>query len=123
MPKTDSIDLTPFLRLLDTLRVLHWRASRSGEHEALGAAYDEIEGKVDEFVECFLGSHAPAEWEWNDVKADPLPDGEDTLAAWERAFGEFEEAAAPLCTRGSLQSVMDDITAASDRLRYRLKMA
>ena len=51
--------LTPFLTILNQLRVYHWQTSSYAEHKALGAAYDALDELFDKFVEVYIGKKRP----------------------------------------------------------------
>lgn len=49
--------VTTLLTLTHQLHVYHWQVNSFSEHEALGTAYSELDGLMDEFVEVFMGKN------------------------------------------------------------------
>jgi len=45
------------LGLLGQLRMLHWGTGSYAEHQALGKAYETLDGLVDTFMETWMGIH------------------------------------------------------------------
>lgn len=121
--KTDkTIDVTPFLRLQNCLKLLHWKARKHGEHVALGDAYEAMDDKIDEFIECFLGSYLSVQWDCYEINCD-IPQDEDSLITWRKLFNEFNGEVMEYCEENAaLASIRDDMEAISDRLCYLLKM-
>lgn len=122
---TKTIDVTPMLKLQNRLKLLHWRARRHGEHVALGDAYEAMDKKIDEFVECFMGSHQSVEWDCFDIVgiADNFGEEPDTYALVRQAFNEFNRCVKPVADdNAALASIRDDMQAIAARLCYLLKM-
>lgn len=49
--------ISKFLGLHAQLRVLHWQTTSYAEHKALGKAYEDLDGLIDQFVEVYFGAH------------------------------------------------------------------
>jgi hypothetical protein len=49
--------ITPLLTLQNQLRLLHWQTKSYSEHKALGRAYEDLDGIVDNFVETYFGKY------------------------------------------------------------------
>ena len=49
--------VTNLLKLQNQLRILHWQANLFGEHKALGKAYEELDGLIDDVVEVHQGKY------------------------------------------------------------------
>jgi hypothetical protein len=53
--------VTNLLTLQNQLKIHHWQTKSYAEHKALGRAYDEFSGLIDEFVEVFMGKYGRVE--------------------------------------------------------------
>jgi len=51
------------LKLQNQLRILHWQADGYGEHKALGKAYENLDGLIDDVVEVFQGKYGKIKYE------------------------------------------------------------
>ena len=49
------------LTLHNQLKIHHWQTKSYAEHQALGGAYDEFSGLIDEFIEVFMGKYGRIE--------------------------------------------------------------
>lgn len=49
--------ITPFLTILNQLKILHWQTKSYAEHKALGKAYESLDPLVDSFVEVYIGKY------------------------------------------------------------------
>lgn len=43
------------LEMLNTVKLYHWKTMKYAEHKATDELYDELNGKIDEFVEILMG--------------------------------------------------------------------
>ena len=53
--------VTILLTLHNQLKIHHWQTKSYAEHQALGGAYDEFSGLIDEFIEVFMGKYGRIE--------------------------------------------------------------
>jgi hypothetical protein len=53
--------VTNLLTLHNQLKINHWQTKSYAEHKALGRAYDEFSGLIDEFIEVFMGKYGRIE--------------------------------------------------------------
>ena len=53
--------VTNLLTLHNQLKIHHWQTKSNAEHQALGEAYDEFSGLIDEFIEAFMGKYGRIE--------------------------------------------------------------
>lgn len=44
-----------FLTIQNQLRILHWQTESYAEHKALGNAYEDLDGLIDDFIEVYSG--------------------------------------------------------------------
>lgn len=49
--------VTNLLTLHNQLKIHHWQTKKYSEHQALGSAYDEFSGLIDEFIEVLMGKY------------------------------------------------------------------
>jgi hypothetical protein len=49
--------VTNLIKLQNQLRILHWQANLFGEHKALGKAYEDLDGLIDNVVEVHQGKY------------------------------------------------------------------
>lgn len=49
--------VTNLLTLHNQLKIHHWQTKSYAEHQALGSAYDEFSGLIDEFIETLMGKY------------------------------------------------------------------
>ena len=43
------------LQMLNTVKLYHWKTMKHSEHKATDELYDDLNGKIDEFVEVLMG--------------------------------------------------------------------
>ena len=43
------------LQILNTIKLYHWKTMKYSEHKATDELYDDLNGKIDEFVEVLMG--------------------------------------------------------------------
>lgn len=51
------MNITNLLIIHNQLRIFHWQTTSFAEHEAFGKTYESLSGKIDEFVEVFMGKY------------------------------------------------------------------
>lgn len=49
--------LSTLLELQNQLRIYHWQTDSYASHQALGSAYEDLDEKIDSFVEEFMGKY------------------------------------------------------------------
>jgi hypothetical protein len=49
------LSLSPFLTVLNQIKVFHWQTSSFSEHKALDSTYDSLSELIDEFIETYMG--------------------------------------------------------------------
>lgn len=45
------------LEMLNTIKLYHWKTMKYAEHKATDDLYDDLNGKIDEFVEVLMGKN------------------------------------------------------------------
>ncbi len=49
------------LTILNQLKVYHWQTTSYAQHQALGGAYDALNGLIDQFIEVYMGKYGRIE--------------------------------------------------------------
>jgi len=49
--------ITPFLKLLNQLKIYHWQTKSYAEHIAFGKAYDNLDSLIDKLIEVYMGKN------------------------------------------------------------------
>jgi len=49
--------ITPFLTILNQIKIFHWQTTSYAQHKAFDKSYDNLSDLVDEFVEVFMGKY------------------------------------------------------------------
>lgn len=120
--KSTSIDLTPFLQFTSQVKILHWKAKSKSHHDVLGNIYDEMESKIDEFIECYSGKPIPVLMVCADIPIEITQ--EDDLTSFCKIYDAFKEEVVLLVDGNStLSSLVDDMTNICTRGMYLLKMS
>lgn len=52
--------LTNMLQMQQQYRIFHWQTKSYSEHKAFGAIYEALDGKIDLFIETFMGKYGRA---------------------------------------------------------------
>jgi hypothetical protein len=80
--------LTPFLVILNQIKIFHWQTYSYAEHKALGEAYETLDGLFDKFIEIYYGKYGrPTEqieytfkaFTYRDEPANTIKDYRDQL--------------------------------------------
>lgn len=113
------------LKLQNQLRILHWQADGYGEHKALGKAYENLDGLIDDVVEVFQGKYGKIKYE-SPVDFGLVNREEISIMDVLQEFTEY------LVTRfpegldnvkdSDLLNIRDEIMAVINRLKYLLTL-
>lgn len=121
--KTKSEIVQVFLETLTSIRLYHWKTKSYSQHKATDQLYEELEEKVDEFVEVMQGKMMhPNRIQWmNDkIKADS-PDAKkgmvNQLLEFNRKMQNLDGIFSPQKDSDML-SIRDDIVALVNRFLY-----
>jgi DNA-binding ferritin-like protein len=106
------------LTILNQLKYYHWATNSFARHEALGKAYNELNDKIDEFVEIFIAKYGKS-----------LPTMSITIhskseieisAALEEIVGFFTEQLPSVLNEKDtdLMNIKDEMLAVINRTRY-----
>lgn len=49
--------ITPFLKLLNQLKIFHWQTKSYAEHKAFGKAYENLDELTDKLIEVYMGKN------------------------------------------------------------------
>ena len=49
--------ITPFLKILNQIKIYHWQTTSYSQHKAFDKTYKNLSDLVDEFVEVFMGKY------------------------------------------------------------------
>jgi DNA-binding ferritin-like protein len=52
--------ITPFLTILNQIKIFHWQTSSYSQHKALDKTYKNLSDLIDQFVEVFMGKYGRA---------------------------------------------------------------
>ena len=50
-----SISFSPFLTILNQIKVFHWQTKSYSQHKSFDSAYEELSESIDEFLETYMG--------------------------------------------------------------------
>jgi hypothetical protein len=50
--------ITPFLVILNQIKIFHWQTRSYAEHKALGEAYEALDELFDKFIEIYYGKYS-----------------------------------------------------------------
>ena len=113
------------LKIQNQLRILHWQTLSYAAHKALGNAYEDLDGLVDDLVEVHQGKYGRITFETpidlGLVNQDEI-DLEDVLIQLnDYLSGPFAEMHDPVKDTDCL-NIRDEILAVVNRLRYLLTL-
>lgn len=118
------MNFTPFLKLLNVIKVLHWTTKSHAAHKELDEAYDNFSDKIDEFVECYLGKKTSSLPMTVGVIRLPENCTEDKpLDIFRLAYEDFHAEIKQYAENSSMQSLLDDLDNIAYTLTYLLRMA
>ena len=119
--KSEIVQL--FLEILTSIRLYHWKTRSYAQHKATDQLYEDLDGKVDEFVEVMQGKmmHPDrVEWMNEQIKAE-TPDTKKDMVNKMLDFNKKMQNLDNLFTTqkdSDLLSVRDDIVALVNRFLY-----
>lgn len=117
------MNFSPFFYFLNVVKSLHWAAKKHSQHKVLDDAYDEFSDKIDEFVECYLGSTDNSNIKYEihlDFSFDNEP--EELIYKFDAAFDDFNTAIQKYAIDDHLDSLIDDLNNIYSKTKYLLKM-
>ena len=97
--------------------ILHWQSKSYAEHQALGAFYEALPGKVDELVEAIQGRY-DSTIEFPATYHTPADTGKLELSDLSEYFEESREV---LPQDTEIQNIADEIQALIDSTLYLLR--
>ena len=68
-----------FFLFLNTIKSLHWATKSYAHHKVLDDAYNDFSNKIDEFVECCLGSNNVSKFSDISISFDIPTDEEEII--------------------------------------------
>ena len=114
--------VTTFLTLTHQLHVYHWQVDSFSVHEALGEAYTDLDGLMDQFVEVFMGKNGKISSKGGfNIKLSNITD-QEPVAFIDSAIGyltndlpkEIKEQDTDLL------NIRDEMLAVLNKLKYKL---
>ena len=97
--------------------ILHWQSKSYAEHQALGAFYEALPGKVDELVEAIQGRYDST----IQFPADYYPPEKTGNRELHDLSEYFEEKRSVLPQDSEIQNIADEIQALIDSTLYLLR--
>ena len=97
--------------------ILHWQSKSYAEHQALGAFYEELPGKVDELVEAIQGRYDST----IEFPVDYYPPEKTGKRELSDLSEYFEEKRKVLPQDSEIQNIADEIQALIDSTLYLLR--
>lgn len=116
-----TIELTPFLRLLNAVQILHWGAHKHSHHVVLGDCYKAFAEKIDEIVEYLKGMEADLNSTYGDIPMHNV-DPSNPYENFRALYKEFSNAVEEYSSASAYKSLMDDMEVIADRCAYLLRM-
>ena len=116
-----------FLEILSQVRIYHWQSFGYAEHTALGNYYDTMSDLVDGFVESYQGNFGRVFVDCSkilieDMKEYSIVNYIQDAGSWLRKFRSELEAKDSYNTT-ELQNQLDEMIAATDKLKYLLTLS
>lgn len=112
---------TPFLKLLNTILVLHWSTTTYATHVTLDNTYNELKNELDLLIECYIGKTLTNNLEIESINIIPLKNN-DLIKFFKMNFEVFFKEIDPYITTPGLRSIVDNIEVIGHRLSYLLRM-
>jgi hypothetical protein len=116
--------ISPFLSIVNQLKVYHWQTYSFSEHKSFGDVYDSLSGKIDEFVEAYQGifGRVIAEAGFFEFSVENFsPDHVATIDGWISYLKSFSEDE-NLNRRSDLLNIRDEMLADLNKLKYLLTL-
>lgn len=115
--------ITPFLKLLNQLKIYHWQTKSYAEHKAFGKTYENLDILIDNFVEVYMGKHGvpKARIKFN-IEVDNYDENhllfvKNIVEEIKKLRNEFNSE-----SDSELQNILDEIVAALEKLSYLLTL-
>ncbi len=116
------MQFTIFLKFLNIIKLLHWKATSHSTHKVLDDLYEEMSDKIDEFVECYLGFF-PSPTAESAIDGLETPDGEEYKIFLVSSYQDMRRVAGSMAKDNtSLLSLLDDMDNIMAKSVYLLKM-
>ena len=115
--------ITPFLKLLNQLKVYHWQTKSYAEHKAFGEAYESLDELIDTFVEVYMGKNGVPKARLKfDIEIDNYDENhvEFVKSFIQELFNMRRELNPDTDTE--LQNIVDEMTATLEKLLYLLTL-
>jgi hypothetical protein len=115
--------ITPFLKLLNQLKIYHWQTKSYAEHKAFGNAYEVLDDLIDTFVETYMGKFGVPKARLKfDIEADNYDENhtqfvKDFISSLLVMRSELNPD-----TDTELQNILDEMTAELEKLLYLLTL-
>lgn len=117
----ETINITPFFRLLDGVRILHWSVAKHSHHVAFGECYDALSEKADELVEDFKGNFPEVNMVYGDTPMDGINVNEP-YESFRSMYNEFRTEMEQCAKSNSFKSLLDDMDVIANKCCYLLRM-
>lgn len=117
------MNFSVFFTFLNTIKSLHWVAKKHSQHVILDNAYNDFSDKIDEFVECYIGSNEKTKVkETVEVSFTFTNDKEELIYTFNSAFDDFNTIIQKYANDDHLQSLIDDLNNIYSKTVYLLNM-
>lgn len=108
-----------FMRMLNTVKLYHWKTSSYAQHKATDELYSNLNESIDSFVEIMLGKNG-SRVNLTNVKSIPLHDYND-LSGFKQEVDMYKEYLNGLNKKGTdLLNVRDEILGHLNQFTYLL---
>lgn len=111
-----------FFLFLNTIKSLHWVTKSYAHHKVLDDAYGEFSDKIDEFVECCLGSNNVSKFPSVSVSFDIPDDEEEIVYRFQQICDELSTSIGKYANSPELESLVDDLNNIANKTIYLLRM-
>lgn len=119
------MDVSFFYKFLNYIKFLHWTTKSYAAHIALDKAYEELEDKIDLFVEAYMGAFPEDKITMSDLRYNK-PDINDyngnLRAFFHDLYHDFLNNLEPYNKRSSFESIIDDIENTCDQIQFLLSL-
>ena len=119
------MDVSFFYKLLNYIKFLHWTTKSYSAHVALGKAYDELEEKIDLFVEAFMGAFPEEKVTMSDLqytKPDINNYNGDIKAFFHDLYHDFLNNIEQYNRNSAFESIIDDMENICDQIQFLLSL-
>lgn len=112
--------MEPFLKVLSQIKVFHWQTFGYAEHKALDEYYSSMSGLIDSFMETYMGRYGRVLISTPDFSIQDY--SESTCKDFIETTCLFLQSLHSNTSDSHLKNILDEMKAATDKLKYLLTL-